>query len=215
MNRKSRDIGLIIVGALFLMGSAVCLLTSLVGASESRRWRSTPSVEEPDGFQAIGESGDVVLVGAIVPEVPVSEEGLALYERWEREIEYDEGERESRWRHNYDYDHKPTFDLLLGDHRVTVQNRFVVFLNPREMIVDEHVKLKGFAPEDVVTVMGTVASSSEPLAVQAETICGGERERCMRRLARSPVGPAIGAGLMVLVGAGMIWLGVRKPKAAA
>jgi hypothetical protein len=217
VQRRSKDIGLVFVGAIFLVASVICLSTSLVGKSESRRWQAAPSIQEPGDLQAVGEGGDVVIVGPIAPDAPVAEEGLALYERWEHEVEYEDGERESHWRHNYDYDHKPTFDLLFGEReqRMRVRSGFVIFYNPREVMVKEHVKLKGFAPDDVVTVMGNVQSSADPLAVQAEIICGGERERCMKRLSRSSVGPAIGAALMLLIGGGLMWLGLKKHKAPA
>lgn len=215
MQRRSRDIGVIFVGAISLMGSVICLLTSLVGKSEFRRWQAASSIQEPGDLQAIGEGGDAVIVGPIAPDTLAAEEGLALYERWEHEVEYEDDERESRWRHNYDYDHKPTFELLVGEQRVRVRSGFVVFYNPREIMTKEHVKLKGFALGDAVTVLGNVESSADPSAIQAEYICGGERKRCMKRLSRTSIGPAIGAALMFLVGGGLVWLSIRRRKAPA
>jgi hypothetical protein len=45
---------------------------------------------------------------------------------------------------------------------------------------------------------------------EAEIICGGARERCLQRMSRAPVGPAIGAGLMGLVGGGLVWFGRQR-----
>jgi hypothetical protein len=213
MRHKSNNTALVFVGAVLLAGSVTCLVASLIGRSELRRWQAAASIQEPGDLQAVGEGGDVVIVGSLAPDAPAAKEGLALYERWEHVVEYEDGKRESRWRHNYDYDHKPTFDLLVGGHRIRIQNEFVMFYNPREIMPNENVKLKGFAPDDVVTILGSVESTREPLTVEAKYICGGERDRCMRHLSGSSVGPALGAAFLLLVGGGLVGLGVKSWRA--
>ncbi len=212
MRNKSNPLTVALVGAFFLVSSVVCLATSLVGQSELRRWEAAPSIQELGQLQRVGEGNDVVIVGTLAPDTPVVEEGLALYERWEHEVKYKDGDRKSRWRHNYDYDHKPTFKLLFNDQRINAQSNFVTFHNPREIMLDRDLKLKGFAPGDALTILGSVVAPAEPATVEAEYICGGEREACLSHFSRSSVGPAIGAALMLLIGGGLLWLALRQFK---
>jgi len=207
--RNKSDTTLVFFGAILLVSSVICLLMSLVGKLEFRRWQAAPLIQEPGDLQVVGEGGDAVIVGSLTLDAQAGKEGLALYERWEHEVEYDDGERKSKWRHNYDYDHKPTFGLPLGSQRIEVRIAFVIFYNPREVMLNEDVKLKGFAPDDIITVLGSVESSRDPLAVQAKYICGGGREECMKYLARPSVGYAIGAAIIFLIGGVLVGFGVK------
>jgi hypothetical protein len=208
---KLNNIAIVIFGLLSFVCSFVLVWGGGVQNDEFERWQDAPLIQETGELQSIAEQGDVIVVGSIDPETPASSEGLALHDYWQQKTQVSGGSRRQTWEHVYASDHKPAFQLLCsGDRPVTIQSTSAVLLNTREVMVSGSVRHEGFAPGDGVTVFGTTRSSNAPFEVQADIICGGSNEACLESLAKNIVGFYAIAAVLILVGGGLVWVGVRK-----
>ena len=53
-------------------------------------------------------------------------------------------------------------------------------------------------------------TSNAPFEVQADIICGGSHEECLESLAKNIIVFYIIAAILILVGGGLVWVGIRK-----
>jgi hypothetical protein len=197
----------IILGLVMVVGGFILISQ---GAKENRdfnRWQAALLVQETAELQAIGDGSDVVMAGSIDLKNPVSE-GFVIYNYWEQRRDSLEHGRLS-WERVSAQDYRPAFQLLLGDQEVMVHSWRAVLYNTQEGLQSFNVKLEGFTLGERVAVFGTVVSPDAPFEVQANVICGGGREECLEGLSAGPtILPKI-AAILILLGGGSIWLGVR------
>ncbi|RMF35182.1 MAG: hypothetical protein D6759_04990, partial [Chloroflexi bacterium] len=203
--RKLDRIASVILGILILGGGLVCAMMSRAGQEDLKRWKAAPVVQEAGDLRTLGEGRDVALTGAISSDAPVAREGLVLYTYWEEEVRYryESGGQRRRYRSwQLKSSVQPPFPLLLDGQSVTVRSARAVLYNERVIRVGSHAQLKGFAPGDQVTVMGTVGALTTPPEVEAEVVCGGDRRACLNALTTTSILMVVLAGVIVLAGAG-------------
>jgi hypothetical protein len=205
--RRFEATGEIILGLLAIVGGVFLMSQCSRQNSKFHRWQAAPLVQETAELQAIGGGSDVVMVGSIDLKNPVSE-GFVIYNYWEERRDSLEHGRLS-WERVSAQDYRPAFQLLLGDQEVMVHSWRAALHNAQEGLRSFNVKLEGFTLGERVTVFGTVVSPDVPFEVRASVICGGGREECLEGFTTACGFSKIGA-ILILVGGGHIWLGVRK-----
>jgi hypothetical protein len=209
--RKLNNIAIVIFGLLSFVCSFVLVWGGGVQNDEFERWQDAPLIQETNELQSIADQGDVIITGSIDPEMPASAEGLALHDHWQLNTRGSGSNRQQTWEHIYASDHKPAFQLLRdSDQAVTILSTGAVLLNTQEVMVSGSVRHNGFAPGDRVTVFGTIPSSGTPFEVQADVICGGNNEACLESLAKNIIVFYAIAAILILVGGGLVWIGIRK-----
>jgi hypothetical protein len=205
--KKINDVAIVVFGGVFILGSLACLAMSFMERAKHDRWQDAPQLHELGELRTIGLGNDVTLAGFIAPDTPVSSQGLALYETWERETHYSGSRKRETW--TQIYAHKPDFELLFVDQRVVIQSTRAIFQKTREIQLNSKTELKGFAPGDEVTIMGTVAST-DGAQVQADILCGGSRAQCLGQISTGATIALVVAAISVLVGIGLAVLGIRR-----
>ena len=203
----------VILGLLIIGGGLVCAMMGRIGQEDLKRWKAAPVVQEAGDLRTLGEGRDVALTGTISSDAPVAREGLVLYTYWEKEVRYrykSGGQRQRYYSWQLKSKVKPPFPLLLNGQSVTVQSWRAVLYNERVVQVGPRAQLKGFAPGDQVTVMGTVVALTTPPEVKAEVICGGDRKACLNALTTTSIMTAVFAGVIILVGAGVAGWGLVR-----
>jgi hypothetical protein len=212
--RRLNAIAIIVFGVLSFACSGVLVAISFTWNDDYERWQAAPVIQEGQEvgeLQAIGEGSDVVVVGTIDPAMPPSDEGLAIYSYWRRKTTGSGDHRRQSWELVSARGHTPAFHLLLGGQAIMIEPKeFVDLRNTRESLVSGGAKLIGFAPGDGVTVFGAVISAGVPFEVEASTICGGERQECLEIFARDILVFFIVAAILILIGGGLVWVGVRQ-----
>jgi hypothetical protein len=206
--RKINAIAIVIFGVLFVVGSSVCLFVSFVGQEEYDHWRAVSLIQEMDELAAVAQDNDVAVVGTIAPWTPKATQGLAMYEHWESQIKQSGRQKRRVWTMTNSY--RPNFELLLGDEAISILSNKASLGNTREVTLSANVTLKGLAPGDSATVLGTLVSTDEPFKVQAQAICGGGKEACVERYAEGANFGGIVAAIALLVGGVLIWVGIRQ-----
>jgi hypothetical protein len=203
--------GVMIMG-LFLVGFGLFLTSqSSVQSSQFGRWQAAPLVREAGELQTIGSGSDVVIVGSIDLENPVSAEGFVVYDYWEeRRDSLDHGRRS--WESVSANKYRPAFQLLLGSQAIVIQSWHAALHNTQTASIGISVKLQGFSLGERVTVFGTLVSPDEPFEVDADVICGGGNEECLEGFSGVSTSLLTIAVVMVLVGGGLTWAGARKSK---
>lgn len=193
--------------ASILMG-LLFLFFSHLQQSHYERWKAAPVVQETGELRTLPNK-DVVLVAIIDPETPTEEHRLALYEYWEYRSHYENGEEEKEWEHIPALDHKPDLTLLFNKQPVVVQSQDASLHKTTEVRQSRNIELKGLSPGQEVTVLGQVGSPQDPPTIEADIICGGGREGCLRGFSQlSSIFRVIGFVLLALgIGSvvGRIW----------
>jgi len=209
--RKVNTIAIFLFGLLCMVGSVICLATSIYEGARHDRWQAAAELKEVGELERVGVGGDVTIVGSVAPWTPAAQEGLALYESWERELDYDGDEERETWNRVFVY--KPDFELLFGGHSITIQGERAALQRTRELYQGVDFKLTGFAPGDEVTVMGTVDSLDGGSAVRANIVCGDKRETCLGQMGLMSKIAAVAAAFLALGGVGLGVWGVRRLRA--
>jgi hypothetical protein len=205
--KKANNIAIVVFGGLFIVGSFVCLAISFAERNKHDRWQAAPQLRELSELRTIGPGNDVTIAGSIAPDMPASNEGLALYETWELEIYYSNQQEKKTWKQIYA--HKPDLELLFGGHSsIVVQSERAVFQQTKEVQLDFTTKLTGFAPGDEVIVMGGVTPAGN--RVQALILCGGDREQCLGQMSTGATIALVVAAIVALGGIGLVAWGVRR-----
>jgi hypothetical protein len=205
--RRFEATGEIILGLLAIVGG-LFLMSQCSGQNRDfNRWQAAPLVQETAELQAIGGGSDVAMVGSIDLKNPVSE-GFVIYNYWEQRRDSLEHGRQY-WADVSAKRYRSAFQLLLGNQTITVQSWDASLLNARDRLISFNVKLEGVTLGERVTVFGTAVSPDAPFEVQASVICGGSREECLEGFPTA-CGFSKIAAILILVGGGHIWLGVRK-----
>jgi hypothetical protein len=208
---KLNNVAIVVCGLLAFVCSLVLVWGGGVQGEEYERWEAALLLQDAAELRTVGVQSDGVVVGSVDPETPASAEGLAMYEYWKMEIRGSGRSRRRVTEHVPAYDYKPGFRLLFDGQEVTVQSERAYFRDTQDIMVGGDVWHHGFAPGDGVTVFGTVLSAGE---VQADVICGGNREECLEGFSKQTLVTFIIAAILILVGGGLIWLGIarlRKP----
>ena len=208
--RKFEATGVLIMGLVMIVGGLFLLSNGLEQNSGFRRWQAAPLIQETGELPAIGSGNDVVIIGSIDLENPTSK-GLAIYTYWEQRR--DSVERRDYWAHVSAKDYRPgSFQLSLGNQTITIQSWQASLLKWQEHLISFNVELRGFTLGEKVTIFGTVVSPDPPFELQASVICGGGSEECLEGLSAGPSFLLKAAPILMLVGGGLIWAGVRKLK---
>ena len=213
-HRRLNGIAIVLVGLLSFVCSAVLVIVGSTLNAGYERWQAALAVgqaPQSSELSSVTDGRDVVLVGTIDPAMPTGTEGLAIYNYWRRRVR---GTGSGR-RHSQEYtaalSNHPTFQLLVGDQAFFVQGRGPLDLRlTRDAWIDGAGKVSGFAPGDGVTVFGTVVSTVPPLQIRANAICGGEYQECLETFSRDVRVLFLVAGVLILAGGGVTWVGVRQ-----
>jgi hypothetical protein len=206
---KFGAVAVITMGLLAIMLGLSLMSQGLEQNSEFHRWQAAPLIQKTGKLQAIGSGSDVVMVGSIDPKNPTSK-GQVIYTYWEQRRDSLNGE--DYWTHVSAKDHKPAFQLLLGNQMVTIQSSHASLRKAQKALISFNVKLYGFTCGEKVTVFGTVVSSNAPSKVQASIICGGGNEECLKVFSTSSTSDLQMAAFLMLVGGVLILAGARQLK---
>jgi hypothetical protein len=206
--RQINAIAIVIFGVLFIVGSFVCLFAGFASQDEYDRWQAVPPIREMDELATVAQDSDVAVVGVVAPWTPQATQGLAMYEYWEAQIKQSGSQKRRVWTMTNSY--RPDFELLLGDEAISILSSKASLGNTREVTLSANVTLKGLAPGDQTTVLGTLASSDKPFKVQAQAICGGSKEACVERYAKGANFGGIVAAIALLIGGVLVWVGIRQ-----
>jgi hypothetical protein len=213
-HRRLNGIAIVLVGLLSFVCSGVLVIAGLSLNAGYDRWQVAMAVgqaqqaNEPEG---VTDGLDIVLVGTIDPDMEAGTEGLAIYNTWRWRVRGAGTGRRQSWEYAADLSNHPTFRLSVGDQAFFVQGRGPLDLRlTRDAWIDGSGKVSGFAPGDEVTVFGTVVSSVPPLQIRANAICGGAYQACLETFFRDVRILFIGAGILILAGGGITWMGIRQ-----
>lgn len=209
MMSKLDNIAIIVFGVLMIVVSPVCLWGSSVFNEELSRWQAARFIQEAGELATIPKGSNVAIVGSIPPNVAAPREGLAIYEVWK--LAYGVGESKQKWR--VVGGHKPAFELLPGEQGITIQSARATLYNTREVRVSHDERLEGLAPGSEITILGTLSSSKEPFEVQAEVVCGGGRDECLKQLSSPSIILIVVTVALILAGIGLVWFGLRRLRA--
>jgi hypothetical protein len=214
-HRRLNGIAIVLVGLLsFVCSAGLVIVGSTLNAGYDR-WQAALVVEQAqqaNELSSVTDGRDVVLIGTIDPVMETGTEGLAIYNYWRRRVSGTGASRRHSWEYTAALSNHPTFRLLVGDDQgFFVQSRGLLDLRlTRDAWIDGSGKVSGFAPGDGVTVFGTVASTVPPLQIRANAICGGEYQKCLETFSRDVRVLFIVAGVLILAGGGVIWVGIRQ-----
>jgi len=203
---KLDNIAIVVFGVLMIVISPVCLWGSSVFNEELSRWQSARFIQEAGELTNIPKGSDVAIVGSIPADTAAPREGLAIYEVWK--LTYGVGESKRKWR--VTDGHKPVFELLLGEQGIMIQSARATLYNTRRVIVSHDERLEGLAPGSETTVLGTLSSSEEPFEVQADVVCGGGRDKCLKQFSSPSIILVVVTVILVLAGIGVVWFGLRR-----
>ncbi len=196
--RKTTNRLIFIVGLFLILIGLFFLFFSHLEQSHYERWKAAAVIREVGELRTL-QGRDVALVATIDPQTPTEEHGLALYEYWEHQTHYKDGEREEEWEHISALDYKPAVNLLLYEQPIVVRSQDASLQKTTTVRQNNDVKLKGLSPGQAVTLLGQVSSPQDPPTVEADIICGGSRQSCLKQFAQqSTILRVIGLGLLAI-----------------
>jgi hypothetical protein len=203
---KLNNIAIVIFGVLMIVLSPLCLWGSSVFNEELNRWQSARFIQEAGELPNIPIGSDVAIVGSIPADMVAPREGLAIYEVWE--LTYGVGESRQKWRATGG--HKPVFELLLDEQKITIQSARSILHNTRRVSVSHDERLEGLVPGSEATVLGTLAFAEETFDVQAEIICGGGKDTCLEQFSNTSIILVAVTAILALAGIGLVWFGLGR-----
>jgi hypothetical protein len=203
--RASANFAVIVFGLLAVGAAIFCFVKAGRAYAEARRFSNVPPIEDLATFRAKSEGDDVALLGTTHPSNPIIGRDLVYYERWH--YVRSANRRTYHWAHAADS--KPPLVLALRDGAVLIQGGDAQLWSRREVKLQDNVKLIGLSRDDVVTVMGTVNSTSDPPMVSALFVCGGQDQDCRRGHIGSAYVWAIPGVLALAFGVFMVYAALK------
>jgi hypothetical protein len=213
-HRRLNGVAIVLVGLLsFVCSGFLVIVGRALNAGYDRGQTAlvVGQAQQVSELSSVTDGRDIVLVGTIDPDMETGTEDLAIYNTWQRRVRGTGSGRRQSWEYTAALSRHPTFQLLAGDQTFFVHGRGPLDLRlARDVWIDSIGKVSGFAPGDEVTVFGTVVSSVPPPQIRASAICGGVYQVCLETFFRDVRVLFIVAGVLILAGGGITWMGIRQ-----